>query len=169
MTISFIRQKAEHLFNMHPSPKATEFRVRYLALQLYQETKYKQVNIKELKQRHEKLRKQLGNKVYRDLNQEVIKTMRARNRALSHMERLVCNSDGSIDTSKEGTIEARSILFHTGLIQAYMRVGCCKDPVKLSYEQWIDLLIEARLNNDMFELWESNNLTRRGSPISTIM
>lgn len=156
MAVDFDKQLFEQAprFEMYFCPKTLEFRVRYLAFQLYQEVKYKQVNIRKLKQRHELFRNQVGDKLYKDVNHEVMKITRARKRAYSSMVKSVCYNNGSIDTTKQVVKEARNILFYTRLIPAYMKIGSCTTYAMPDREKWLDLVIEARINNDLFELWE---------------
>ena len=163
MAIDFDTQLYEQAprFEMYFCPKTLEFRVRYLAFQLYQEVKYKQVHLKKLKQRHEIFRKKVGEKLYKDINDEIMKTTRARKRAHTFMVKSTCCNHGVIDTTRELPKEARSILFHTRLIPAYMKIGSCTPYTLPDRGHWLELVIEARMNNDLFELWELKQPQRR--------
>ena len=152
----------EQLYNEAPSfkeyecPITLEFRVRYLAFQHFKELNFHPDRLDLMIERHESLREFVGKKAFKEMVDIILNICIARRRAYNYMIDSVYYNNGKLDLTTDVPKEMKGILFDTNLLTTFMRIGCGSkpEPRLKDFNYLSDLIIDARLRLDSFELWE---------------
>ncbi len=147
-----------------------EFRVRYRAFQYYREMRYQPKSVDLMTQRHEAFREIVGDGIYNEIIDLIKRICNARERSYLIMLRRVYHKKGRFDTKQDVPREMRNVLFNSTLLSAFMHLGCSSEPItsdSLNRDRLSEVVIEARLDLNSFELWESKQ-GRKWSTAATL-
>lgn len=146
-------------FEMYSCQKTLDFRVRYLIFQYYREMKYHPARLDLMTKRRELLQDIFGDRLYNEIVHLIRKLCEARQRAYWIMlENVYCNN-GRFESTRDVPQEMKNILFDSNLLKAFMCLGCSSNllvrQTLLNPDKLSDLLIDARIHLDSFQLWEA--------------
>lgn len=168
LAVSFDSQLYDqaHSFDMYSCKTTLDFRVRYLAFQHYREIKYRPKSYDAMMEQHAMLREYIGEALYNEIIDLIVRICNARERAYLDMVNNVYYNNGSLQAVRDMPKVMRRILFDTKLLDTFMQIGSAS--IKLSSsinftKVLLDLIKDARINLDTFEMWESkikNNMVQ---------